>query len=61
MYYTEWIFNGHMFGRETSDHFVDLGPQRLGHEMESWADMKNKAGHFNLEFADGWEKYYFQL
>jgi hypothetical protein len=43
MYYSEWISNGPMFGRETSDHFVDLGSQRLGHEMESWAEMKNKA------------------
>jgi hypothetical protein len=32
-----------MFGRETSDHFVDLGRQSLGHEMESWSEMKEKA------------------
>ena len=32
-----------MFGRETSDHFVDLGRQSLGHKMESWEEMKTKA------------------
>jgi hypothetical protein len=42
-YYTDWILNGPMFGRETSDHFVDLGRQQLGHKMESWAAMKDKA------------------
>jgi hypothetical protein len=31
-----------MFGRETSDHFIDLGKQKLGHGMESWEQMKEK-------------------
>ena len=42
-YYFAWLTDGPMFGRETSDHFVDLGRQSLGHEMESWSGMKEKA------------------
>jgi hypothetical protein len=42
-YFQEWLTGGPMFGRETSDHFVDLGPQRSGHKMESWEQMKSKA------------------
>lgn len=42
-YYNEWLTAGPMFGRETTDHFVDLGKQKLGHKLESWADMKTKA------------------
>jgi hypothetical protein len=42
-YYQNWLTEGPMFGRETSDHFVDLGPQRLGHKMESWEAMKIKS------------------
>jgi len=42
-YYYQWLKEGPMFGRETSDHFVDLGRQRLGHKMESWSEMKKKS------------------
>jgi len=42
-YYYTWLTEGPMFGRETSDHFVDLGRQSLGHKMESWDEMKTKA------------------
>ncbi|NND07032.1 MAG: hypothetical protein HKN87_11690 [Saprospiraceae bacterium] len=42
-YYVKWLNEGPMFGRETSDHFIDLGQQRLGHKMESWEEMKMKA------------------
>lgn len=42
-YFYTWLTTGPMFGRETSDHFVDLGKQNLGHEMESWFEMKTKA------------------
>ena len=42
-YYYQWLKEGPMFGRETSDNFVDLGRQRLGHKMESWSEMKTKS------------------
>lgn len=51
-YYEEWLTAGPMFGRETSDHFVDLGKQGLGHKLESWEDMKTKAVK-RLELLDG--------
>ena len=38
-YYGEWATSGPMFGRETSDHFIDLGEQRHGHELPSWTEM----------------------
>ncbi len=41
-YYNSWLTNGPMFGRETSDHFIDLGKQKLGHGLESWEEMKEK-------------------
>jgi len=41
-YYYTWLTAGPMFGRETSDHFIDLGKQKLGHGLESWEDMKEK-------------------
>jgi len=42
-YYFKWLTEGPMFGRETSDHFVDLGGQKAGHKLESWEDMKAKS------------------
>lgn len=50
-YYEEWLTAGPMFGRETSDHFVDLGTQGLGHKLESWAEMKSKSEK-RLELLD---------
>ncbi len=41
-YYHSWLTTGPMFGRETSDHFIDLGKQKLGHGLESWEEMKEK-------------------
>ncbi len=41
-YYYSWLTSGPMFGRETSDHFIDLGKQKLGHGLESWEEMKEK-------------------
>lgn len=41
-YFYQWITSGPMFGRETSDHFVDIGQQEHGDELESWADMEHK-------------------
>lgn len=41
-YFYQWINSGPMFGRETSDHFVDIGQQEHGNELESWADMEQK-------------------
>lgn len=32
-----------MFGRETSNHFVDLGGQRLGHDLETWEVMAERS------------------
>jgi hypothetical protein len=51
-YYYEWLTTGPMFGRETSDHFVDLGRQSLGHKMESWLEMKTKA-EARLDILEG--------
>jgi hypothetical protein len=42
-YYLEWINKGPMFGRETNDHFVDLGKQIEGQKLESWVEMKIQA------------------
>jgi hypothetical protein len=42
-YFYQWITSGPMFGRETSDHFVDIGQQEHGDELESWAFMELKA------------------
>lgn len=42
-YFFDWITNGPMFGRETTDHFVDLGKQSLGQKQGSWAEMKIQA------------------
>ncbi|MBN1766604.1 MAG: hypothetical protein JW860_15220 [Sedimentisphaerales bacterium] len=42
-YLYQWINSGPMFGRETSDHFVDIGQQEHGDELERWADMEAKA------------------
>ena len=42
-YFYEWLTQGPMFGRETSDHFVDLGRQKSGTKTESWQEMKKKA------------------
>jgi len=41
-YYYKWLAGGPMFGRETSDHFIDLGMQKLGHGLESWEEMREK-------------------
>jgi hypothetical protein len=41
-YYYTWLTDGPMFGRETSDHFIDLGQQKIGHGLESWEKMKEK-------------------
>jgi len=41
-YYYTWLTGGPMFGRETSDHFIDLGKQKLGHGLESWEEMIEK-------------------
>jgi len=40
-YFYEWITTGPMFGRETSNHFVDLGKQK--HGLEPWGEMAKKA------------------
>ncbi len=42
-YYNDWMSGGPMFGRETSDHFIDLGRQLHGDKMESWEDMRSAA------------------
>jgi len=39
-YYYDWITTGPMFGRETSNHFVDLGK---GHDLESWEVMAERS------------------
>jgi hypothetical protein len=41
LYFNSWITTGPMFGRETSNHFVDIGTQ--GYELDSWTDMKARA------------------
>ena len=41
-YYLTWLTSGPMFGRETTDHFIDLGRQRHGKELDSWDQMKEK-------------------
>lgn len=41
-YYFSWLTEGPMFGRETSDHFIDIGQQKLGHGLESWETMLAK-------------------
>lgn len=41
-YYFSWLSEGPMFGRETSDHFIDIGKQKLGHGLESWETMLQK-------------------
>lgn len=41
-YYYDWVTTGPMFGRETSNHFVDLGGQRHGHDLEPWEVMAEK-------------------
>jgi hypothetical protein len=51
-YYFKWLTEGPMFGRETSDHFVDLGRQKAGHKLESWEDMKAKSEK-RLELLNG--------
>jgi hypothetical protein len=42
-YFYQWITSGPMFGRETSDHFVDIDQQEHGDELESWEVMELKA------------------
>jgi len=42
-YFYEWITTGPMFGRETSNHFMDLGNQKVGHGFELWEVMAEKA------------------
>lgn len=42
-YYYKWLTTGPMFGRETTDHFVDLGKQNLGQKLGSWTEMKIQA------------------
>ena len=51
-YYVSWLTEGPMFGRETSDHFVDLGRQKAGHKLESWEEMKAKSEN-RLELLNG--------
>jgi hypothetical protein len=41
-YYYTWLTEGPMFGRETSDHFIDPGKQKLGQGLESWEEMREK-------------------
>ena len=48
----QWITEGPMFGRETSDHFVDLGRQKAGHLLESWEEMKARSEN-RLELLNG--------
>jgi hypothetical protein len=43
-YVNDWMSTGPMFGRETSDHFIDLGMQHSGEKLESWEDMRSAAG-----------------
>jgi len=42
-YYYDWVTSGPMFGRETSNHFVDLGSQRHGHDLEPWELMAERS------------------
>jgi hypothetical protein len=42
-YYYDWVTTGPMFGRETSNNFVDLGEQQFGHGLESWEIMAEKS------------------
>jgi hypothetical protein len=42
-YYYDWLTSGPMFGRETSNHFVDLGTQKIGHGLEPWEEMVKKS------------------
>jgi len=39
-YFYTWLTTGPMFGRETSNHFVDLGKQK--HGLEYWFEMAKK-------------------
>ncbi len=41
-YYHTWLTSGPMFGRETTDHFIDLGKQNIGQDLETWDQMKEK-------------------
>jgi hypothetical protein len=41
-YYLSWLTDGPMFGRETTDHFIDLGTQHTGRGLESWEVMREK-------------------
>ena len=74
-YFYEWIKSGPMFGRETSDHFVDLGTQKLGHGLESWEVMSEKTinrlkmfedislldENSYLKYQKGMEEFYFSF
>ena len=42
-YMSEWITNGPMFGRETSDYFIDLGGPKVGASHETSDQVLNKA------------------
>ena len=39
-YLTKWIYEGPMFGRETGDHFIDLGKGPAGDKENTWQVMK---------------------
>jgi hypothetical protein len=41
-YYHTWLTTGPMFGRETTDHFIDLGGQRHGRELDTWEQLKDR-------------------
>jgi len=41
-YYYNWLTEGPMFGKETSDHLIDLGRQQAGEKLESWSLMLEK-------------------
>jgi len=41
-YYYNWLTEGPMFGKETSDHVIDLGRQHAGELLESWELMTSK-------------------
>ncbi|MFC2081451.1 hypothetical protein ACFLR8_04495, partial [Bacteroidota bacterium] len=51
-YYFKWLTEGPMFGRETSDHFVDLGKQQAGNKLESWEEMSFQT-KIRLEVLNG--------
>ena len=40
-YYYDWMTNGPIFGRETTDHFINLWAHKEVNALENWEKMKN--------------------